>query len=230
MKNNTRDLPLSGKLQLDFPLRGNCNPIFPSEANSNSIRASDSWCRCRKRNYALSMKRLFDAVERRGDVGREIDPFALPISNRPRVTSSCAGKTGLRQPGEHTSGPNLASRDNVAHSQTLYTILETPPPLERLHEIGAKEIALVDPRAAVRERFHRPGERCACREGASKAAGDNDFPAPAVKEFPWASLLRSPRLITVRAIAGLRSRPSAAGQEAIGGSAPQSRWTTGEIA
>jgi hypothetical protein len=35
----------------------------------------------------------------------------------------------LREPGEHTRGPNLASRDNVAHNQTLYTILETPPPV-----------------------------------------------------------------------------------------------------
>jgi hypothetical protein len=26
----------------------------------------------------------------------------------------------LRQPGEHTSGSNLASRDNVAHNQNLY--------------------------------------------------------------------------------------------------------------
>jgi hypothetical protein len=32
------------------------------------------------------------------------------------VTSSCAGKIGLREPGEHTSSPNLASRDNVAHN------------------------------------------------------------------------------------------------------------------
>src|SRR5262245_14887307 len=82
----------------------------------NSIRASDSWCRCRKRNYAISVKRLFDAVERRGDIGRRVAALVLPISNRPRVTSSCAGKIGLREPGEHTSGPNLASRDNVAHS------------------------------------------------------------------------------------------------------------------
>jgi hypothetical protein len=37
------------------------------------------------------------------------------------------GKIGLREPGEHTSGPNLASRDNVAHNQNLYTILETSP-------------------------------------------------------------------------------------------------------
>jgi hypothetical protein len=41
----------------------------------------------------------------------------------------CAGKVGLREPGEHTSGPNLASGDNVAHNQNLYTILETPPPV-----------------------------------------------------------------------------------------------------
>jgi len=44
----------------------------------------------------MSIKRLLNAVERRGDIGREIDPFALPISNRPRVTSSCACKIGLR--------------------------------------------------------------------------------------------------------------------------------------
>ena len=47
------------------------------------------------------------------------------------MTSSCAGKIGLREPGEHTSGPNLASRDNVAHNQNLYTILETAHPLYR---------------------------------------------------------------------------------------------------
>src|SRR5499426_1074579 len=72
----------------------------------------------------MSIKRLFDAVERRGDIGRRVAALVLPISNRPRVTSGCAGKIGLRQPGEHTSGPNLASRDNVAHDPTLYTILE----------------------------------------------------------------------------------------------------------
>jgi hypothetical protein len=83
----------------------------------NSIRASDSWRGRRKRNYAMSIKRLFEAVERRGDIGRRAAALVLPISNRPRVTSSCAGKIGLREPGEHTSGPNLASRDNVAHNQ-----------------------------------------------------------------------------------------------------------------
>ena len=77
----------------------------------------------------MSIKRLFDAVERRGDIGRRVAALVLPISNRPRVTSSCAGKIGLGEPGEHTSGPNLASRDNVAHNQTLYTILETAPPV-----------------------------------------------------------------------------------------------------
>jgi hypothetical protein len=93
------------------------NLIFPSEANSNSTRASDSWCRCRKRNYAMSIKRLFDAVERRGDIGRRVAALVLPISDRPRVTSGCAGKIGLCEPGEHTSGSNLATRDNVAHNQ-----------------------------------------------------------------------------------------------------------------
>ena len=85
-----------------------------------SIRASDSRCRCRKWDYAMSIKRLLDAVERRGDIGRRVAALVLPISNRPRVTSSCAGKIGLREPGEHTSGPNLASRDNVAHNQRIY--------------------------------------------------------------------------------------------------------------
>jgi hypothetical protein len=68
----------------------------------------------------MSIKGLFDAVERRGDIGRRVAALVLPISNRPRVTSSCAGKIGLREPGEHTSGPDLASRDNVAHNRTLY--------------------------------------------------------------------------------------------------------------
>jgi hypothetical protein len=68
----------------------------------------------------MSIKRLFDAVERGGDIGRRVAALVLPISNRARVTSSCAGEIGLRQPGEHTSGPNLASRDNVAHNRTLY--------------------------------------------------------------------------------------------------------------
>src|SRR5262245_19412322 len=98
----------------------------------NSIRASDSWRRSRKRNYAMSIQRLFDAVERRGDIGRRVAALVLPISNRARVTSRCAGKIGLRQPGEHTSGPNLASRDNVAHNQNLYTILQTPAPVSPL--------------------------------------------------------------------------------------------------
>ena len=77
----------------------------------------------------MSIERLFDAVERRGDIGWRVAALVLPISNRPRVTSRCAGKIGLREPGEHTSGPNLASGDNVTHNPTLYTILETPPPV-----------------------------------------------------------------------------------------------------
>jgi len=76
----------------------------------------------------MSIKRLLNAVERRSDIGRRVAALVLPISNRPRVTSSCAGKIGLREACQHTSGPNLASRDNIAHNQTLYTILETPPP------------------------------------------------------------------------------------------------------
>jgi hypothetical protein len=68
----------------------------------------------------MSIKRLLNVVECGGDIGRWVAALVLPISNRPRVTSSCAGKIGLRKPGEHTSGPNLVSRDSVAHNQTLY--------------------------------------------------------------------------------------------------------------
>ena len=76
----------------------------------------------------MSIKRLFDAVERGGDIGRRVAAFVLPISNGTRVTSSCAGKIGLREPREHTSGTNLTSRDNVAHHQNLYTILGMSAP------------------------------------------------------------------------------------------------------
>jgi hypothetical protein len=69
----------------------------------------------------MSIKRLLDAVERRGDTSWRAVGFVLPMSNRPRVTASCTGKLGLREPGEHTSGPNLVSRDNIAHSRDLYT-------------------------------------------------------------------------------------------------------------
>jgi len=91
----------------------------------------------------MSIKRLFNAVERRADIGRRVAALVLPISNRPRVTSGCAGKIGLRESGEHTSGPNLASRDNVAHNHNLYTILQTPHPAlsktgpEILHQMVA---------------------------------------------------------------------------------------------
>src|SRR5262245_46200607 len=111
----------------------------------NSIRASDSRCRCRKRNYAMPIKRLFDAVERRGDIGRRVAALVLPISNRPRHSSSCAGKIGLPEPGEHTSGPNFASRDNVAHKPNLYTILETPPPATRWNWCDAVADRLFQP-------------------------------------------------------------------------------------
>jgi len=116
-------------LQLDFPLRGNCNLIFPSEANSIQLKQSDTWCRCRKRHYAMSIKRLFDAVERRGDIGRRIAAFALPISNRPRVTSSCAGKIGLREPGECIRAARIWRPETMLLISELYTILETPPPV-----------------------------------------------------------------------------------------------------
>ena len=62
----------------------------------------------------------------------------LPLFSQYRtdrgMTSSCAGKIGLREPGEHTSVSNLASRDNVAHKPNLYTILEPPPRLTRFIE------------------------------------------------------------------------------------------------
>ena len=44
----------------------------------------------------MSIERLFDAVERRGDIGWRVAALVPPISNRPRVTSRGAGKIGLR--------------------------------------------------------------------------------------------------------------------------------------
>src|SRR5262249_907829 len=41
-----------------------------------------------------------------------------------------------------TSGPNSAPRDNVAHNQTLYTILETPPPVIPLCRKQARTYAV----------------------------------------------------------------------------------------
>src|SRR5262245_3299529 len=93
----------------------------------------------------MSIKRLFDAVERRGDIGRRVVALVFPITNRSRVTSSCAGKIGLREPGEHTRGPNLASRDNVAHNQALYTILETSPSVIPLCRKQARKYAINGP-------------------------------------------------------------------------------------
>ena len=44
----------------------------------------------------------------RGDIGRRVAALVLPISNRARVTSSCAGKIGLREPGEvHAKRPGI---------------------------------------------------------------------------------------------------------------------------
>src|SRR5262245_16161780 len=91
----------------------------PSATNTISTKQSHSWCRCRKRHYAISIKRLLDGRERRGDIGWRVAALVLPVSNRSRVTSRCAGKLGLREPGERTSGPNLASRNNIAHGLTL---------------------------------------------------------------------------------------------------------------
>src|SRR5262249_23947235 len=104
---------------------------------NSSIEQSDSWRWCRKRNYAMSIKRLFDAVERRGDIGGRVPALVLPIRMRSRVPASGAGKSGWREPGEHPGGPNLASRDDVPHNPTLYTILETPPPATVFHPIRA---------------------------------------------------------------------------------------------
>src|SRR5262249_11143001 len=90
----------------------------------------------------MSIKRLFDAVERRGVIGRRVAALVLPISNRPRVTSSCTGKARLRETREHTTGQNLAPRHNVANSQTLYPMLETPPPLTPFWRKQARTYAI----------------------------------------------------------------------------------------
>ena len=82
------------------------------------LEQSDSWRRCQKRNYAVLIERLLNAVERSGDIGRWIAALALPISDRPRVTSHYTGKLGLGEPSKHTASPNLPPRNNVGHDQT----------------------------------------------------------------------------------------------------------------
>ena len=130
----------------------------------------------------MSIKRLLDAIERRGDISRRVAALVLPISNRPRVTSGCAGKIGLREPGEHTSGPNLASRDNVAHNQTLYTILETPPPViprfvesRPLHTLSRWSMLVGVPRVLARS--------CRRRTSTSPAVKSNQCPSPTAALF-----------------------------------------------
>jgi hypothetical protein len=68
------------------------------EIGFNSTGASHSWCRCRKRNYAMSIERLFDAVERRGDIGWRVAALVFPISNRPRVTSRWRARSACVSP------------------------------------------------------------------------------------------------------------------------------------
>ena len=42
----------------------------------------------------MANKRLLDAIERGFDIGRRVGVFAFPITERSRVTSSCAGEPG----------------------------------------------------------------------------------------------------------------------------------------
>ena len=109
-KIDIRDLPLSGKLQSD---------LIQLEHRAPGVGV--------ERNYPMSIKRLFDAVERRGDIGRRVAALVLPISNRPRVTSRCAGKIGLREPGAYER-PEFGVPRQCCSYQNLYTILETLPP------------------------------------------------------------------------------------------------------
>src|SRR5262249_60734673 len=111
----------------------------------------------RKGNYAVSIERLLDAVERRGDVGRRVVALVLPISDRPRVTSSCTGELSLREPGEHTSGPNLTSRDNVAHNRTLYNSGNAAIYVDK----GAKPSNLPGDQSQGRHGFRSPGAESA---------------------------------------------------------------------
>jgi hypothetical protein len=93
------------------------------------------------------------------------------------VTSSCAGKIGLREPGEHTSGPNLASRDNVAHNPTLYTILETPPPVHPALSKAGSDIQMVTCWLACLEcwRSLAAVERVLPQQGPNEEAAEGGF-------------------------------------------------------
>jgi hypothetical protein len=64
----------------------------------------------------MSLKRLFDAVERRDDIGRRLSALILPISHRPRVTFSSTGKIGLREPSvEHGRGKGGRPAASLTH-------------------------------------------------------------------------------------------------------------------
>jgi len=104
----------------------------------------------------MSIERLLDTVERRGDTSGRFAARVLPISNRLRVTSNCTGKIGLREPGEHTSCPDLASRDNVAHTGILndsrIVSLSVQHGARRLHHSTGGRCAQLD---AMLARFNR---------------------------------------------------------------------------
>ena len=70
---------------------------------------------------------LLNGVEGRHHISWQVVAFAFPITDRSRMTSSCAGKLGLCQPSQHAARPNLASRNNFTHGQTYISILHTPP-------------------------------------------------------------------------------------------------------
>src|SRR5262245_33991306 len=77
--------------------------------------------------------------------------LALPMTSD--TAAAFAGKIGLREPGEHTSGANVASGSNVAHGPLL-TILKWPP-LSSFIELGRYSDQPGDAQQVVRFRANR---------------------------------------------------------------------------
>src|SRR5205809_3203624 len=67
----------------------------------------------------MLIKRLLDVVERRGDIGRRVAALVLPISNRPRMTSSCPHQRS-QHPEARSAAPDLpASLSSEARTISL---------------------------------------------------------------------------------------------------------------
>src|SRR5262249_24601972 len=82
----------------------------------NSIRASDSWCRCRKRNYAMSIKRLFDTQQNRAmrRIGVLATYPADDVEGHARLTAFAQPCSLRRRPAPTITGQRSQAARKVA--------------------------------------------------------------------------------------------------------------------